>query len=129
MYMLAKSSTYLCILSRNNGAKKNCTCIFIIHHKFCISVNQSSIWYIHTYTYLFFPYLATHLSLQNYHICFRRASGKCGICFVPSTTITSTNSASSQVNFLTNYKLMLYSKIGSLFSYGIHAFSSYKKRC
>ena len=43
--------------------------------------------------------LATHLSNQNYHICFRRASGKCGLCFVPSITITiaANNVAASQV--------------------------------
>ena len=114
--MLTKSSMFS-ITEYLIEQKCFCSCIFIIHHKFCISLNQRSFWYI--YTYSFFPYLATHLSLQNYHICFRRASGKCGICFVPSTTITSTNSASSQVNFLTNYKLMLYIRIGSFFSYGI----------
>jgi hypothetical protein len=28
----------------------------------------------------------THLSNQNYDICFRRASGNCAICFIPSIT-------------------------------------------
>jgi len=44
----------------------------------------------------------THLSNQNYHICFRRASGRCGICFVPSITITSAvgdNTATAQTSF------------------------------
>ena len=30
----------------------------------------------------------THLSSQLYTICFRRESGKCAICFVPSTATT-----------------------------------------
>jgi len=43
----------------------------------------------------------THLSNQNYHVCFRRASGKCGLCFVPSITITTaaSNVAASQSSF------------------------------
>merc|ERR1712080_211554 len=43
----------------------------------------------------------THLTHQNYHICFRRASGRCGICFIPSISITisADNTAASQSSF------------------------------
>ena len=97
-----------------------CICVFIIHHYVVLHWCKSKFILIHTYLIFYFILsLATHLSLQNYHICFRRASGKCGICFVPSTTITSTNSASSQVNFL----LILQTFTGFFLMLAFHVFS------
>lgn len=41
----------------------------------------------------------THLSNQCYDICFRRNSGNCAICFIPSITITGANAAITQTTF------------------------------
>jgi len=47
------------------------------------------------------PATTTHLSSQNYNICFRRATGRCGICFVPAVTIiiAANNDAITQTSF------------------------------
>ena len=56
----------------------------------------------------FISLLATHLSSQRYSICFRRASGMCGVCFIPSITIATTagNTASTQVNFIIRFSTL-----------------------
>jgi len=47
------------------------------------------------------PAATTHLSSQNYNICFRRESGRCGICFIPAVTIKTIpdNTALTQTSF------------------------------
>ena len=51
----------------------------------CLSSNFKVKLFIIRYELYCFCYVeATHLSDQNYEICFRRESGYCAICFTPS---------------------------------------------
>ena len=79
-------------------------------------ISEFSIYSFFVITLGIFFLIATHLSNQNYHVCFRRASGKCGICFVPSITITTaaSNVAASQVK--NNYKVIIGILFPKLFS-------------